>query len=371
MRVLRYVLVSLVVLLGLGAALFATGSLGPLLIWLTKPSHGWEAARKAPPPDYSDMSNWAAHPGKDSKALMAPDGTKVATEDPGADVFFIHPTGYMHNGDWNSPMANGTRTEENTDWMLANQASVFSSCCAIYAPRYRQASIYRFLAAPPDIAGKAMDLAYSDVVRAFESFLIRRGAPERPFLIAAHSQGTMHGMRLLREHIDGKPIAAQMVAAYLIGGRSTNAEAAALRSVPVCDAPDQTGCFLHYAAFGPGAEPGTDLADLVCVNPLSWRRDGVQEPAGKHLGGVPASGRFQFAFFTDAATGVSFPPLGAPATRLTTARCERGLLILSDQTSGPFKRLILDGANYHGLDYPVFHMDLRANVAVRIAAFSR
>ena len=63
----------------------------------------------------------------------------------------------------------------------------FNACCAVYAPRYRQANGRAFT--HPDAKGQpALDLAYSDVERAFERFLAQ--TDDRPFLIASHSQGT-------------------------------------------------------------------------------------------------------------------------------------------------------------------------------------
>ncbi|HAH08843.1 MAG TPA: hypothetical protein DCL48_01940, partial [Alphaproteobacteria bacterium] len=240
----------------------------------------------------------------------------------------------------------------------------------IYAPRYREASIYRYIAAPEDIGQKAMDFAYTDVVRAFENFLARIG-PDAPFILASHSQGTTHGFRLLAERVDGTALAERMIAAYLIGSKVKEAEAAALKTVKVCDAADQTGCLIHYAAFGPKGNPDETMDGLVCVNPLNWRKDGGPAEAQTHKGAVLPSGRFQNAFFTkDIATGVVFGPLGKPLPGLASARCDKGLLWVSEQTHPQLKALVVRGDNYHGLEYPLFHMDLRLNAAARIAAFA-
>jgi hypothetical protein len=365
-RLLKYLGLITALVVAAAAAVHFTGNTPRVVVFLLKPHHGWDLSKKAPQPDYESETNWAALPGRDSLAKSAPPGEPVAEGD--VDVFFVHPTGYLHGGDWNSPMDPDTKTEENLKWMMANQASVFSSCCRIFAPRYREASIYRYLAAPPEIAGPAMDFAYADVVRAFENFIATRNQ-DRPFILAGHSQGTTHGMRLLAEKIDGTPLADRMVAAYLIGSRVTNAEAAALKQVKVCDSAEQTGCLVHYAAFGEGAEPGPDYRNLVCVNPLSWRRDGDLTPKDKHRGAVAPSGRFQFPFFSDRATGVEFGPLGKPIPGLTSAVCKDGLLILDDMRQTPLARLIIQEWNYHGLDYPAFHMDLRENIRVRIEAY--
>jgi hypothetical protein len=368
-RVIKWILIAALVLGAAAAIVVFTGATPKIAYWLFAPSHGWDLSKKAPQPDYADEKNWAALPGDGSLAHRAPPGQAVASA--GVDVFFVHPTGYLHGGDWNSPMDPNSRTEENTKWMMANQASVFSSCCNIHAPRYREATIWRYIGAPEEIAKKTMDFAYADVARAFDDFIGARNEG-RPFILASHSQGTDHAFRLLKEKIDGTTLADRMIVAYLIGLQLKNADANALKEIKVCDGPAETKCIVHYATFGPGAAPPKELFDgVVCVNPLNWRRDGGRADASAHIGGVPAVGRFQLSGWSDNASGVEFGPLGAPVSKVTGAACDKGLLIADDLRESPFKSLIIQGWNYHGLDYPLFHMDLRRNVQTRIDAYTR
>ncbi len=365
------VLVVVLVVLALGAgALFATGTFPFVVVWLAQPWHGWDLARKAPAPDYALDASWAARPGLDSPALFVPAGVENLPGERAVDVFFVHPTGYLNGGDWNSPLNPNSRTEENTKWMMANQASAFNSCCNVYAPRYREASIFRYFTAPPDIAKKTMDFAYADVLRAFDYFLEHHNQG-RPFIIASHSQGTGHAFRLIQERIDATTLAQRMVAGYLIGLQITNAEANSLKTVPVCTSASQTSCIVHWATWGEGANPPADQLDrLVCVNPLSWTRDGAKAEASLHKGGVPQSGRFSIKIWgDDAPQGIVFEPLKAPIKALTWAECRRGLLIVAEQTGGPMDGLDVGGQNYHGLDYPLFHMDIRENARVRAMAY--
>jgi hypothetical protein len=112
------------------------------------------------------------------------------------------------------------------------------------------------------------------------------------------------------------------------------------------------------------------MSDLVCVNPLSWKRDGGRAPATLHKGGVPISGTFSVRMFgDDSPQGIEFKPLEAPQPGLTWAECRNGFLYVADQSGGVFNRFILPGKNYHGLDYPLFHMDIRMNVAERVSAY--
>jgi len=369
-RILKWLGVIVLVLAGAGAALYFTGNVRTVVVWLSKPTHGWDPSLKAPPPDYAQADAWAARPDKESFAKFVPSGVENTPGERAVDVFFVHPTGYLNGWDWNSPLNPNSRTEENTKWMMANQASAFNDCCNVYAPRYREASIFRYVSAPPDIAQKAMDLAYGDVERAFQYFLDHE-SKGKPFIIASHSQGTAHAFRLIQEKIDGTPLAGRMIAAYLIGGQIENAEADALRTVHVCKNENETGCFVHWVTFGDGGKFDANRAGkLVCVNPLNWKRDGERAAAPLHKGGVPISGQFSIKLWgDDAAQGVVFKPLAAPVKAWTWAECKDGFLVVADQGGGPFDGVDLGGKNYHGLDYPLFHMDIRENARVRAGAY--
>ena len=82
---------------------------------------------------------------------------------------------------------------------------------------------------PPDQTGpggevkehklaKALEIAHNDVSAAFIHFLKNRPAKARPFIIAAHSQGSFLATRVIRDCIEGTTAEKQFVAAYLAGG---------------------------------------------------------------------------------------------------------------------------------------------------------
>lgn len=367
-RVLIALLIVVAVLVAIAAGIFFTGNTLSVLAWIFKPHHGWDPSLKAPAPDYSDARNWAATPDHPGLAALVPKGASAGNL--GIAVFFVHPTGEMDAGDWNSPLDPNSRTEENTKWMMANQASVFNGCCAIYAPRYREAAIGTYFSAPPDIFKKTMDLAYGDVDRAFTYFL-EHDSKGRPFILASHSQGTFHAFRLIQERIDGTPLANRLVAAYLLGGHITDKAIAGLKTVHACSSSTDLHCIVHWATWGVGGQPFTGGEKLLCVNPLNWQRDGVYAPAQEHHGAVPPSGRFQvLPWFTEArASGIVFAPLGAPVPHWTWAECRKGILTVADQSTGPLAGMDLGHKNYHGLDYPLFAMDLRDNAILRARTY--
>jgi hypothetical protein len=372
MRTFLKLLLAIVVLLVVGgAAIYFTGNVMTAIAYVGGPKHGWDPSLKAPPPDYAKQSSWAALPGVPSPADFVPAGVPVSSKDKQVDVFFIHPTGYLHGADWNSPLDPNSKTEENTKWMMANQASVFNGCCNVYAPRYREATIFRYFGTTSaEIVTQSMDLAYGDVDRAFTYFLehYSRG---RPFIIASHSQGSEHAFRLIQQRIDGTPLATRMVAAYILGGGVTDDDMAHLRSVHACNSPVDLHCVIHWRTYGEGAaaEPNK-RGKLLCTNPLTWLRDGARAPASLHKGAVQPSGRFQIDFlFQDVASGVQFKPLEAPVRAWTWAECRDGQLFVADQKGTPFGRLDAGGKNYHGLDYPLFAMDIRENAEARAEAY--
>ena len=82
---------------------------------------------------------------------------------------------------------------------------------------YRQATLGSIAAV---LAGQdpapVLDLAYGDVLAAWRHYLAHRNHG-RPFVLIGHSQGTIHLIRLLAEEIEGRPEAARMLSALLIG----------------------------------------------------------------------------------------------------------------------------------------------------------
>jgi len=373
MRIFLYILGTIVLvavlIVGAGAGFYYTGNL-KVVLGLLGPKNVWDAAAKAPAPNYADASAWAALPSKPGLTAYVPAGADAAAKDSQVDVFFIHPTGDMSGAGWNSSLDPNSQTEENTRWMMANQASFYNGCCAIYAPRYREASIFRYVSATPALYKQSGDFAYADVDRAFTYFL-EHYSKGRPFIIATHSQGTEHGFNLIRRRIDGTPLAQRMVAAYLIGGGITDKEADAMKTIHVCNSPTDTHCFVHWATYGDGAMPVRDDTKdkLVCVNPLTWKRDGGLAPASLNLGSEPISGHFQIKFWgNDAASGMKFPPLKAPLKGWTSAECRAGFLFAQYQSVGPFAGKGM-GRNYHALDYALWAMDIRENAKARVAAY--
>tara|TARA_B100000614_G_scaffold260747_1_gene288460 strand:- start:2042 stop:2554 length:513 start_codon:yes stop_codon:yes gene_type:complete len=165
-----------------------------------------------------------------------------------------------------------------------------------------------------------------------------------------------------------------MVAAYIIGGTIQRKIFDDMKTVTLCDSPTDLHCAIHWDTWSEDVidteMPG--VAENVCTNPLSWRLNGGLTEKSSHLGAVVASGVFQVELSgSDVATGVAFDPLGSPIKNMLRAQCKDGALYISDQTGTPFGEQggSFGGGNYHGLDYPVFHMDIRENAKERVQEY--
>lgn len=302
MKVLRGLFIGFSVLLLLFVAgLFATGN-GSMLtmgwaLLLGGPELPFDPADAVQPPDYDLEENWAALPSRAGVEDRIPTGisdTDIQGRAP-VDVFFIHPTGYLTGNSWTFSMDANTSTEENTQWMMANQASSYNGCCNIYAPRYRQANIFAYFKGE-QIRDEVLAFAYQDVVRAFDYFLAKY-SQGRPFIIASHSQGTHHGARLLRDKIDGTALAERLVAAYIIGGGIAASDFDGLRDISLCEDASDLRCAVHWDTYSEAVidQPLPDNIGNICVNPLSWRVNGGLASKQDHKGAVPVSGEFQVA----------------------------------------------------------------------------
>jgi len=335
-----------------------------------KPEHSFAAAPPPLAPDYSLAASWGALPDRADAADVVPNAEvqdRQATAE--VDVFFVHPTTFFGTAGWNQSL-DDTSTNQLTDtFVLRGQASVFNGCCRIYAPRYRQATIYSFMDGSG--SGKAaLQLAYEDVERAFDYF-IEHYNQGRPFILASHSQGSVHVRTLLERRITGTALRERLVAAYPIGfGINREEMAKAVPDVPVCESAEQIGCVVTWNAVGPKAQPWGDPRKNICVNPLTWRADGAAAEASLNLGGVAYPGTFEGTLAD--VKGVPEDFIAAKPvleTAVADAQCVDGMLLVKEIHSKNYAARPMGRDTYHIYDYNLFHMNLRRNVEQRVAAY--
>lgn len=335
-----------------------------------KPERAFDAAQTPAVPEYSDATAWAALPDREDAADVVPDATvsdNQATAE--VDVFFVHPTTYYKPAGWNQPLGDASANQLTDMFVMRGQASVFNGCCRIHAPRYRQATLYSFM----DSSGSgqaALKLAYQDVERAFDYF-IEHYNQGRPFVIAGHSQGSVHVRTLLETRITGTPLRERLVAAYPIGfAIDREALAAAVPDVPVCTSAAQIGCLVSWNAVGPHADSWGDPSKNVCVNPLSWRADAAVAEHALNLGAVTYPGTFAGSIADLESLPQDFID-GKPVLEnaVADAQCANGMLLVQEIRSRHFKARPMGRDNYHVFDYSLFHMNLRQNVETRVREY--
>ena len=381
-RLKKIVLLTILVLVGLVFAF------KPLLLWYLQPGKHFSREALPPAPDFNQVAYWAAHPDRQDSADLRPDNSSAV--DDSVDVFFVHPTTYFGPGDWNAEIKPDNFAAQGTEHIMATMASVFSDCCRTFAPHYRQAHLAAFWQPDSEATHQALEVAYQDVNAAFKHFLNQRD-PQRPFILAGHSQGTLHSIRLLHEHVTGKPLQQQLVAAYVIGFWVPEAVfETTLPQMSACSDKEMTGCVITYDSYdntGPGRDPegrlpywqpsgwyAANSQQTICVNPLSWTTGLEEVPASVNLGGIPMAREYSLhKHLTDQGRGFIYPALPAMALNPTSARCaEDGSLMVDPQDDTPFANpgSGLD-KSLHPNDWNLFHMNIRANVRQRIQAFNR
>jgi pimeloyl-ACP methyl ester carboxylesterase len=319
-------------------------------------------------PDYADAKSWAAQPGSEGAAMSVPTGATPAAKRAPVDVFYVHPTTFRGQS-WNADLTEETRADGPNVALMARQAGAFNACCRIFAPWYRQASFRAFTDRATG-GEAAYDLAYSDVLRAFDHYMAHDNHG-RPFILVGHSQGALHVLQLLRERIDGRPAAKKMVAAYVVGiGISEGDFGTTLPTLRPCRSATQTGCVLSWASFLQGAETksyvtrneakfraqhATGDPSLLCVNPLTFEADKPAAPATANRGTLPVG-------------DVLTPPI---AGGLVGARCEGGVLLVTPPPTALKLDPIPGGGNMHYHDIALFYAAIRDNAVVRSRAFGR
>ena len=136
---------------------------------LLDPKVPFQTYTPPPAPRYDQTTAWALRP-------RSP--TTWTSTDPTSDVFFVHPTTYDGGKNWNGPIDDARANRSLTEVMLPNYAGPFVRVGRLFAPRYRQASLYSMLTLRDD-AREARRFAYGDVQAAWRHYLqhYNRGRP--------------------------------------------------------------------------------------------------------------------------------------------------------------------------------------------------
>ncbi|WP_020527239.1 DUF3089 domain-containing protein [Flexithrix dorotheae] len=330
-------------------------------------------------PDYKESQNWIALPQMEDPADVVPSESDFTNNQENAkvDVFYIHPTTALGLLKVKNADLNTKRFNKRSDFVIMNQASVFNGSCKVYAPRYRQVSLGTFLKKQSHKnRTEVFNLAYKDVKNAFEYYL-KNYNNGRPIIIAGHSQGSYHGLRLIEEYFEGKPLFKKLVAAYLIGNASAIPEdkfKKSFKDIQPCSSALQTGCIISfnthggkikkkppfyfrndlmfYGKYGEKFESNAQKK-FVGTNPLTWTMDEAYAHYDLNLGGtkfVRKSKKFKKI-----------------DKNVIDGQLENGILRVGKIKKSGYKAFILK--DYHVFEYNLYYSNIRKNVAERVDAY--
>jgi len=307
-------------------------------------------------PDYATSQSWYLRP--------------TAGGDRLADVFFIAPTTYDGGRNWNARLTARKANRQFQEVMAPNYVGPFVNVGRIFAPRYRQASLYSLTTLRED-AREARQFAYGDVRDAFRWYVDQDNGG-RPFIIVGIEQGGTLGLRLLAEEIARDPaLRSRLVAAYLVD-TVTPADSP---PIPPCAERGQTGCLAAWArVWEDEFDGGKRLMDralvwglrgelenisprpALCFNPILGSVTNQPAPARLHLGAANA-------------TGLEWGARPAFMARQVAARCEGGVLHVTRPRSASLRQTGSWADRRKVPGFNLFYADLEADAKQRLAAW--
>jgi hypothetical protein len=342
------VLATAVALLAAGAA-GGGGGVARWPVWLCKPGVRVNWCN-------TDLSVTEIRADGTRRVVHVPD-----TRNPPIDCFYVYPT-VSADRRGNADLHAG-REEQYT---VAGQAARFAQACRVFAPLYRQTTVYSGSGA---FRGDP-DLAYRDVLLAWRDYLAHWNGG-RGVVLIGHSQGSYVLERLVRE--ESAALRPVLVSALLLGGGVDVTDADRVDGgFPACRSRTQTGCVVAYSTWS-RTPPDEGLSDPsrhdLCVNPAA--------PGGGGAAITPIFPWFQ-------PEGLMQPPKTTPSTfwlalpDLYTARCVRQgprswLLVTRIRHAGdrrPTVQGIVGPGNLHAADVNVVLGELVALVRAQGRAFA-
>jgi len=302
--------------------------------------------------DYADSYNWVSLPTMIDKKV---------------DVFYVYPTIYVGKTPQNMDISDSS-LRENAQGLLIAQAGVYSPHANLFAPFYRQqsAALQSMEAAnggKDAFKDPVFQVGARDVERAFDYYLEHLN-PDRPFILASHSQGTMTLINLMRKRFKDPALQKRLVAAYLIGYTITKDDLEKYPWMKLAQGKDDIGVIISFNTEGANAGPSPVLLpDAVAINPLNWKTDTTIAERSTNLG----------ARFFDDKTGELLEEI--PHFAAAHLDADKGILVVTDMKTPKSKKIDLSHMGrwskgvYHRYDYAFWYMNLQKNVGDRIEAY--
>jgi Protein of unknown function (DUF3089) len=311
-----------------------------------------------PPPAYGARGAWVLWPSEAGAGL--------------ADVFYVHSTTYSARRHWNAPV-NAKKADATLRRVAApNEVGPFMGLGAVYAPRYRQATLFANFTHKYDGLA-ARELAYGDVATAFETFLKER-SPERPFILVGYGQGGLHVLGLLQHRVaKDETLRTRLAAAYVIGEPTPiSIFDNGLAAIAPCRTSGDIRCVVSYIDLEPAFDDdrrryrdralawrdnqklvSLPAAPLLCVNPLSWKLSEEPVSAEMHIGAASA-------------TGLQMGETPPAIAKATGAQCNNGILTIDPPQQKFLRRKHWFGDQWRAQDFNLFYHDLTADVTRRV-----
>jgi hypothetical protein len=295
-------------------------------------------------PNYSDKDSWAVLPENipDEISIFNIDENKKE-----ADVFYIYPTliDSKNQREWNSDIWNEDIRNDVINRPVKYQASAWLDAGNLYVPYYRQAHIRVFNDKFRVDGDKALNLAYNDIKEAF-TYYLENFNNDKPFIIASHSQGTVHAKRLIAEFIDGKELQKKLIAAYLVGIKVFEDE---FKNIKPMNSANETGGFVTWNTFKFNKYPRKDNYENwfkggVTTNPITW--DDSKETK------------------KDLHKGLLYRDLKIFSQNIDIKLIDG--LVWSTVPNVPGKILLQTVRSYHFADINLFWVDIRENAKLRV-----
>ena len=353
-------------------------------------------------PDYRLERNWIS---SSKKPIPLPknyiDNSKSYSSN--LDVFYIYPTMYYdgYNGNlWNADTEDEKLNEKIRKLPVNLQASIFSGIANVYSPLYRQlfydalgfhisneylsdlildkSRVDDYLYSKNKIyedenlklfnyendklryfAKEANDVAYNDIRRAFIEYFNEKNNGKK-FIIASHSQGSYHAVRLLNELIfKRKDMREKLLLSYLPGMPIEDV----FDEIDECKNPDEVDCFLSWNTFGKGYIPFFYNDKVTASNPISFINDSRISDLQSHKG-ILLPNFFQlmkYKLFRSRINTIKLKREGS-----LQVQSENGTLQVKNiDMPFPINKLY-DWKDYHIGDYNLFWLNIRENLKLRL-----
>ncbi len=326
---------------------FAFVLLLPLMLCCASPSLAASPADPAsetsdttpPAPDYALDASWASRP---------------ASPDKPVDVFYVYPTIYPEP----SPKNMDIRREDlraRAEHLLTAQAGVYSDTANLFAPFYRQVSFTVLDPEKDTFKDPYFRIGADDIHRAFDYYIARLN-PDRPFILAGDSQGSVVLLDLMRRRFADPGLQRRLVAAYLIGYSVTGEDTRGHPWIKIAQYAEETGAVITYNTQAPGATGSPVLIPgAACVNPLTWTTGPAPADKSLNLGAV---------FFDETTSDIV-----REVPHYVGCRCDEKTGALTAEPPDDLPLGNFPDGVYHKYDYAFWFRNLQENVARRVEAY--